>query len=147
MSILMVSISWCRKHYNSYSHKSCYLMFNKLMWSWILRFHLCFFHICVKYDLNVFCDYPCCFNTSHRWYRTHSLPQSRRAVMCCLTSLMRSWVRWPTKTCRLRSKISFITCHSLWNRSPSFFYEDKQKTGMINVKCWRYSFNKRFILL
>lgn len=52
---------------------------------------------------------------------THSLPQSNLAVMCCLTSLMRSWVRWPTSTCLLRSKISFITCQSRWNKSPSFF--------------------------
>lgn len=52
---------------------------------------------------------------------THSLPQSNLAVMCCLTSLMRSWVRWPTSTCLLRSRISFITCQSRWNKSPSFF--------------------------
>lgn len=52
---------------------------------------------------------------------TYSLPQSNLAVMCCLTSLMRSWVRWPTSTCLLRSRISFITCQSRWNKSPSFF--------------------------
>lgn len=61
-------------------------------------------------------DHPFFYSTS-----THSLPQSNLAVMCCLTSLMRSWVRWPTSTCLLRSRISFITCQSLWNKSPSFF--------------------------
>lgn len=59
---------------------------------------------------------------SHCPYSTHSLPQSNLAVMCCLTSLKRSWVRWPTSTCLLRSKISFITCQSRWNKSPSFFW-------------------------
>lgn len=56
---------------------------------------------------------------------THSLPQSRRAVMCRLTSFIRSWVRWPTRTCLRRSRISFIMCHSRWKRSPSFLCEIK----------------------
>lgn len=59
-------------------------------------------------------------------HKTHSLPQSNLAVMCCLTSLMRSWVRWPTSTCRLKSRISFITCQSRWNKSPSFFWRKKE---------------------
>lgn len=70
---------------------------------------------------------------------THSLPQSNLAVMCCLTSLMRSWVRWPTSTCLLRSRISFITCQSRWNKSPSFFCRsrarwDGKETGRQNDK-------------
>lgn len=58
-----------------------------------------------------------CFNKSSL---THSLPQSKRAVMCRLTSFILSWVRWPTSTWRRRSRISFIMCHSRWKRSPSF---------------------------
>lgn len=54
---------------------------------------------------------------------THSLPQSRRAVMWRFTSFIRSWVRWPTSTCRRRSRISFMMCHSRWKRSPSFLWE------------------------
>lgn len=62
-------------------------------------------------------------------FSTYSLPQSNLAVMCCLTSLMRSWVRWPTSTCLLRSKISFITCQSRWNKSPSFFCRRRKQRG------------------
>lgn len=63
----------------------------------------------------------CMFEKRRAPPSTHSLPQSNLAVMCCLTSLIRSWVRWPTSTCLLRSRISFITCQSRWNKSPSFF--------------------------
>lgn len=67
---------------------------------------------------------------------THSLPQSNLAVMCCLTSLMRSWVRWPTSTCLLRSSISFITCQSRWNKSPSFFCGSGKRWGGRRRKIW-----------
>lgn len=65
------------------------------------------------------------FITCHVFLFTHSLPQSRRAVMCRLTSFIRSWVRWPTRTCLRRSRISFIMCHRRWKRSPSFLCEIK----------------------
>lgn len=65
------------------------------------------------------------FITFHLFIFTHSLPQSRRAVMCLLTSFIRSWVRWPTRTCLRRSRISFIMCHRRWKRSPSFLCETK----------------------
>jgi len=67
------------------------------------------------------------WGTTSSWDVTHSLPQSSRAVMCCLMSLKRSWVRWPTRTCCLSSNISFITCHSLWKRSPSFLWERQKQ--------------------
>lgn len=65
---------------------------------------------------------------------THSFPQSSRAVMCCLMSLKRSWVRWPTRTCCRSSSISFITCHSLWKRSPSFLWETQKKREWVTEK-------------
>lgn len=62
---------------------------------------------------------------------THSLPQSKRAVMCRFTSFILSWVRWPTKTCRRRSRISFMMCHSRWKRSPSFLCQIHNETRVI----------------
>lgn len=145
MSILMVSISSCRIQYNSYSDKSCYLMFNELMWRWIFRFHLFFFHICVKYNLN------------GRFVSTH-VALTHHIGDTILTRCPSPDVPWcavwrpscgrgsgdPPKPAAWGPK-SQSSHATVCETDLLHFSEDKQKMGMINVKCW--SFNKRFILL